>query len=80
MPKRCSILGSATFRQGRRMRRSGLSLRPRGEMTGCRQKTMVITIPPTVKPTALAMAAPITPQPAPGMVKDRPNSVSVRVG
>ena len=57
-----------------------MSLRPRGEMTGCFQNTMVITMPPTVKPIALAMAAPSTPQPAPGMVNDQPNSVSARVG
>ena len=34
----------------------------------------------TVKAMELAAAAPVTPQPIPGMVKERPNRLTVRVG
>ena len=35
---------------------------------------------PAAKAMALAIAAPITPQPAPGMVKERENILMLRVG
>ena len=58
---------------------SGARLSPFGEIFGCRQSLTVIITPPTTNEMALATAAPTTPRPAPGMVKDTPRSVIVRV-
>ena len=53
------MFGMVTRRQGFRICISGTSRSPFGEMTGCRQKAMVITTPPRAKAMALAAAAPI---------------------
>ena len=59
---------------------SGFRDWPRKVIRGCRQTAMVIHTPPTVKAMALARPAPMTPIPAPGMVKLCSNSSTCRVG
>ena len=80
VPKRWSMLGTATRRHGRRIALSGRMRSPRGEMRGCRQSRTVMMTPPTVYAMALATAAPRTPQPAPGIVTRRPRTVAPRAG
>ena len=55
VPKRWSIFGKATFKQGRRISGSGAIFCPFGERNGWFQRTAVIRIPPTVKAIALAI-------------------------
>ena len=62
------------------MAQSGRKRCPRGEMSGCRQSFTVMYTPPTITAIALAMAAPSTPSPAPGMVKVSPSRVIGLVG
>ena len=51
-----------------------------GEIKGWRKRDIVIKTPPTAKAMALAIAAPITPHPAPGIVISKEKSDIRRVG
>ena len=70
----------AIFKQGFKILISGFNTVPRKETIGCFQTAYVINIPPTTKEIALAIAAPSTPQPAPGITKFKEKISIVLVG
>jgi len=80
VPKRCKAFGSATRRQGRRMLQSGRKDSPFGLKSGCLHTAMVIMTPPTKNAIALAIPAPMTPSPAPGIQNSKEKTDIVLVG